>query len=50
MTRLRAGWTEMILLFIIILAMGWIMFGSNVGLAIGVLSLAFIGYLYLLQE
>ncbi len=50
MTKLRSGWTEIILLFIIILAMGWVMFGSNVGLAIGVLSLAFIGYLYLLQE
>ena len=50
LTNLRAGWTEVILIFIIILAMAWIMFESNVGLAVGVLSLGFIGYLYLLQE
>jgi hypothetical protein len=50
MTRLRAGWTEVLLIFIIVIAMAWVMFGEGVGLASGVLSLAFVGYLYLLQE
>ncbi len=50
MTRIRAGWTEIILVFIIVVAISWMMFGDSVGLATGVLSLAFIGYLYLLQE
>jgi len=50
MTRIRAGWTEVILVFIIVVAISWMMFGDSVGLATGVLSLAFIGYLYLLQE
>ena len=50
MTRIRSGWLEVIFLFIIVTVMAWLMFGTNVGLASGVLSLAFIGYLYLLQE
>ena len=50
MTRIRSGWLEVIFIFIIVIAMAWLMFGTNVGLASGVLSLAFIGYLYLLQE
>ena len=50
MTRIRAGWLEVILIFIFVTAMAWFMFGTSVGLASGVLSLAFIGYLYLLQE
>ena len=49
-TRLRAGWTEVLLIFIIVVAMAWVMFGEGVGLASAVLSLAFIGYMYLLQE
>lgn len=49
-TGIRAGWTEVILVFIVVVAMSWLMFGSYVGAATGILSLGFVVYLYLLQE
>jgi len=50
MTGVRAGWTEVIFVFIVSIAIAWFMFGSVVGSAAAVLSLGFIVYLYLLQD
>lgn len=50
LTNIRAGWTEVTLVLIIISAMSWLMFGIAVGAATGIVSLGFVVYLYLLQE
>ncbi len=50
LTKVRAGWLELILMLIIVGAMSWLMFGSWVGGASIALSIGFIGYLYLLQD
>ncbi len=49
-SNVRAGWLEVIVLFILVIVMSWLMFGSGVGGVSAVLSLGFIVYLYLLQE
>lgn len=49
-TQVRAGWFEIITLFIIVTAMSWLMFGAAVGGVTAIFSLGFIVYLYLLQE
>ena len=49
-TKVRAGWAEVILLLILATAMGWLMFDYNVALPALVLSMGFVVYLYLLQD
>ncbi|MFW9958346.1 MAG: hypothetical protein ACFFCT_09755 [Candidatus Odinarchaeota archaeon] len=49
-SNVRAGWFEVIAIFILIIAMSWLMFGSGVGGVTAILSLGFVVYLYLLQE
>ena len=49
-SSVRAGWLEVIVLFILVITMSWLMFGSGVGGVSAVLSLGFVVYLYLLQE
>ncbi len=49
-SNIRAGWLEVIVIFILVIAMSWLMFGSGVGGVSAVLSLGFVVYLYLLQE
>ena len=49
-TGIRAGWTEVILVWIVVGAMSWLMFGAAAGAATGILSMGFIVYLYLLQD
>ncbi|MFW9909936.1 MAG: hypothetical protein ACFFEF_15315 [Candidatus Thorarchaeota archaeon] len=49
-SNVRAGWFEVIVLFILVVAMSWLMFGSGVSGVSAVLSLGFVVYLYLLQE
>lgn len=50
MTKLRAGWLEIIMIYLIATAIFWLMFGSGVGMAIAVISLGFVAYIYMLQE
>lgn len=50
LTSIRAGWTEVIVVLIVIAIMTSAMFGIFVGAATVVLSLGFVVYLYLLQE
>jgi hypothetical protein len=50
LSEVRAGWFEVISVFILIVAMAWLMFGAAVGGVTAILSLGFIVYLYLLQE
>ncbi len=50
LTEVRAGWTEIIVLLIILAIMTSTMFGLFVGAATIILSLGFVVYLYLLQE
>ncbi|MGY5860370.1 MAG: hypothetical protein RTU63_13450 [Candidatus Thorarchaeota archaeon] len=49
-SEVRAGWLEVISIYIIVVAMAWIMFGSAVGGVTAVFCLGFVVYLYLLQE
>jgi hypothetical protein len=49
-SNVRAGWFEVIAIFILVTAMAWLMFGSSVGGVTALLSLGFVVYLYLLQE
>lgn len=49
-SEIRAGWLEVIAIFILIAVMSLLMFGSGVGGVTVVLSLGFVVYLYLLQE
>jgi len=50
LSGIRAGWMEVILVFIIVVAISWVMFGVAVSGVTAVLSLGFVVYLYLLQE
>jgi len=50
MTQIRSGWTEIILLLIVVFIMTFMMFESGVAFVTLLLSLAFVVYLYLLQE
>jgi hypothetical protein len=49
-SEVRAGWLEVISVYILAVAISWLMFGSAVGGVTAVLSLGFIVYLYLLQD
>jgi uncharacterized membrane protein YwzB len=50
LTNLRAGWSEVIIVLIVIAITSSAMFGFFVGAITVVLSLGFVVYLYLLQE
>jgi len=50
LTEIRAGWTEVIVVLIVLAIMASTMFGVFVGAASMILSLGFVVYLYLLQE
>jgi hypothetical protein len=50
LTEIRAGWTEIITMIILVTIVSWAMFGASVSAASVILSLAFIVYLYLLQD
>ncbi|MCK5265279.1 MAG: hypothetical protein KAR03_06695 [Candidatus Thorarchaeota archaeon] len=50
LSGIRAGWMEVISVFIIVVAISWVMFGTAVSGITAVLSLGFVVYLYLLQE
>ena len=50
LTNIRAGWTEVIVILIVITIVASAMFGFFVGAATMVLSLGFVVYLYLLQD
>ena len=50
LTSIRAGWTEVIAILVVIAIATSAMFGLFVGAATVVLSLGFVVYLYLLQE
>ena len=50
LTSIRAGWTEVIVILIVIAIVTSAMFDLFVGAATVVLSLGFVVYLYLLQE
>ncbi|MHA2026673.1 MAG: hypothetical protein ACW98U_12305 [Candidatus Thorarchaeota archaeon] len=50
LTEIRAGWTEVIVLLIVLAIMASTMFGIFVGAASVLVSLGFVVYLYLLQE
>ncbi|MHA1137142.1 MAG: hypothetical protein ACTSSE_11715 [Candidatus Thorarchaeota archaeon] len=50
LSEVRAGWLEVISVYIIVVAMTWLMFGSAVGGVTAVFCLGFVVYLYLLQE
>ncbi len=50
LTEIRAGWTEIIVLLIVLAIMASTMFGIFIGAASVILSLGFVVYLYLLQE
>lgn len=50
LTQIRSGWTELILLLIVVFVMTFLMFESGVAIVTLLLSLAVIVYLYMLQE
>ncbi len=50
LTKVRAGWTEIILMLIFIGVASHVMFEYAVAIATVVLCLGFVAYLYLLQE
>jgi len=50
LTNLRAGWSEVVIVLIVITIASSAMFGFFVGAITVVLSLGFVVYLYLLQE
>lgn len=49
-SKIRAGWTEVIAMVFLMGAISWLMFESWVGMASIVLMVGFVVYLYLLQE
>ena len=49
-TEIRAGWLEIIFTLILVTAISWAMFDSNVGIATLVISIGFVVYLYMLQD
>lgn len=50
LSGIRAGWMEVISVFIIVVAISYVMFGAAVCGVTAVLSLGFVVYLYLLQD
>jgi hypothetical protein len=50
LTEIRAGWTEIVTMIILVMIVSWAMFGASVSGASVILSLAFVVYLYLLQD
>jgi len=50
LSEVRAGWLEVTSVYILVVAMAWLMFGVAVGAVAAILSLGFVVYLYLLQE
>jgi len=46
----RAGWLEVISVYILVVVMAWLMFGASVGGISAIFNLGFIAYLYLLQD
>ncbi|MFW9843336.1 MAG: hypothetical protein ACFFEV_02050 [Candidatus Thorarchaeota archaeon] len=50
LSEVRAGWLEVISIFILVVAMAWLMFGAPVGGVTVIFCLGFVVYLYLLQE
>lgn len=50
LSQIRAGWTEIVIMLILEALLSFLMFGSGVGSASVVLCLAFVVYLYLLQD
>ncbi len=50
LTDVRAGWTEVVVMLIAIAIVSYLAFGVNAMGATLILSLGFVGYLYLLQE
>ncbi|MGY5861131.1 MAG: hypothetical protein RTU09_01975 [Candidatus Thorarchaeota archaeon] len=49
-TGIRAGWLEIISTLILVTAISWVMFESNVGIATLVISIGFVVYIYMLQD
>ncbi|MEE9353904.1 MAG: hypothetical protein V3U94_05735 [Candidatus Thorarchaeota archaeon] len=49
-SEIRAGWLEIIFTLILVTAISWAMFDSNVGIATLVISIGFVVYLYMLQD
>ncbi len=49
-SEIRAGWLEIIFTLILVTAISWAMFDSNVGIAALVISIGFVVYLYMLQD
>ena len=49
-TEIRAGWLEIIFTLILVTAISWAMFDSNIGIATMVISIGFVVYLYMLQD
>ena len=49
-TEIRAGWLEIIFTLILVTAISWAMFDSNIGIAALVISIGFVVYLYMLQD
>jgi hypothetical protein len=50
LSEVRAGWLEVISIFILVVAMSLLMFGAAVGGVTAIFCLGFVVYLYLLQE
>ena len=50
LTGVRAGWLEVIIMLVVVTAIAWLAFEANAAGATLILSLGFVGYLYLLQE
>ncbi|TFG33007.1 hypothetical protein EU528_01515 [Candidatus Thorarchaeota archaeon] len=50
LSEVRAGWLEVVSIFILVVAIAWAMFGVAVGGVSAIFCLGFVVYLYLLQE
>jgi hypothetical protein len=50
LSQIRAGWFEIVFVYILVIAISWLMFGAAVGGVSAIFSLGFIIYLYLLQD
>jgi hypothetical protein len=50
LTKIRAGWFDILVLFIVVALISYFSFGQDVAIASLVLCLGFVVYLYLLQE
>ena len=49
-TEIRASWLEIIFTLILVTAISWVMFDSNIGIATLVICIGFVVYLYMLQD